>query len=351
MADDPVSLAAVGSDRIERQPGELRLICAHSKGWNARRPGAQTRAAHPGTAVSWAGRLFEVVGEDPSPDGGVSYRLAAWPEEQAIRTMEAYDDASERLRAARRAEEVRDSRRLGLSILLAPVAGFLPGAIQRRMEREFSAPARAMTITSGLIELAVGVVAWLNALAASLGGATSGPSLPLPLSVYLITESAVRIGSAWVMERPMGTILTEIPWALFRRARDGPGESAVPPLEIRRRDRFHMLEAVLALLSEAEQVRLRREFSFDPILWGRRTAAVLWIVGGANASVALLNLLVAHSGAVDLAWLLAGSALVLEQAARLRRLREGRPAGSVLGALVRPLARPLFAPTLPASPA
>jgi hypothetical protein len=122
-------------------------------------------------------------------------------------------------------------------------------------------------------------------------------------------------------------------------------------LEIRRRDRFHMLEAVLALLSEAEQVRLRREFSFDPILWGRRTAAVLWIVGGANASVALLNLLVAHSGAVDLAWLLAGSALVLEQAARLRRLREGRPAGSVLGALVRPLARPLFAPTLPASPA
>jgi hypothetical protein len=354
MSEPPPGLTAFGSDRVERRPGdEILLICPHMKGWNARRPGAQTRAAHPGTAVSWAGRLFEVVGEVPRADGGVVYRLAAWPQEQTIRTLEAYDEPAEARRAAARAETRRDSRRLGLSLLLAPLVGLLPGSVQRRMERDFGAPARTMTLTSGLVELAIGVVGWLLGMAAALGGsfAREGGApliarLPLPLCVLLILDASVRLASAFVMERAMGTIVTELPYALLRRKRE-PG-AVEPTSATLRRDRYHMLEAVLP---EAEQIRLRRDYGFDPILWGTRTAALLGIVGGVNAALAVVNAAVGAATLADLLWLLAGGALALEQVARRRRLRLGRPAGSVLGALVRPFARPLFeTPTPPASP-
>jgi hypothetical protein len=356
MTEPPPGLSAFGSDRFERRPGgEILLICPHTKGWNARGPGGQTRAAHPGTAVSWAGELFEVVGEVARADGGVVYRLAAWPQEQTIRTLEAYDEPSEAHRAAVRAETRRDSRLLGLSLLLAPLVGLLPGSVQRRMERDFGAPARTMTLTSGLVELAVGVVGWLFGMAAALGGgfAREGGApfiarLPLPLCVLLILDASVRLASAFVMERAMGTIVTELPYALLRRRRE-PG-AAEPPAATRRRDRYHMLEAVLALLPEAEQIRLRGDYGFDPILWGRRTAALLGLVGGVNAALALVNAAVGAATPADLLWLLAGGGLAIEQVARRRRLRQGRPAGSVLGALVRPFASPLFAPRPPASP-
>jgi hypothetical protein len=47
-------------------------------------------------------------------------------------------------------------------------------------------------------------------------------------------------------------------------------------------------------------------------------------------------------GIGDLLWLLASAALSAEQIARLRRIAQGKPAGSVFGALVRPMAETLL---------
>ena len=49
------------------------------------------------------------------------------------------------------------------------------------------------------------------------------------------------------------------------------------------------------------------------------------------------------AGVSDVVWLVAGCGLVLEQVLRWEALSRGRPAGSVLGGAVRPLARKLLA--------
>src|SRR5207253_10540081 len=51
-----------------------------------------------------------------------------------------------------------------------------------------------------------------------------------------------------------------------------------------------------------------------------------------------------HDDFWDFAWLLVGGYLCVEQIVRRRRFGQGHPAGSVLGALVRPLARSLLEP-------
>jgi hypothetical protein len=103
-----------------------------------------------------------------------------------------------------------------------------------------------------------------------------------------------------------------------------------------------MLEPFLSLLSPEEQGRLEERFGFDPIRWGKITAALILLVCGANVFTAAVNAAASRAGGADAAWLLLGTPLTLEQIARWRRLRELRPAGSVLGALVRPLARRLL---------
>jgi hypothetical protein len=307
--------------------------------------------------VSWCDRIFEVVAADPMAGGAICYRLVPWPEAHAIRTLQQYDEAAEAARDAARAEESRGLRHRGFSILLAPLAGLLPGHVQRQMEREFGAPARAMTISSSLLLFALGIVTLVFGFSAAVGGAIGqsgrpgGPTLPLLLGIFCLSESSVRLASAWLLERPMGLLAVEIPYALFRRDRRRLAPLEPPPGTLRK-DRYRMLEALLALLPPSEQARLTREFGFDALLWGRRTALLLGIVAGLNAAVAVLNAVYGAGSAADGIWFLAGGLLAVEQAMRLARLRAGKPAGSVLGAFVRPLARPLLeaAPRPPASP-
>ena len=55
-----------------------------------------------------------------------------------------------------------------------------------------------------------------------------------------------------------------------------------------------------------------------------------------------MNVWAPHFTFGDALWLLIGGFLVLEQMGRWKKLKAGAPAGSILGALVRPLAKPLL---------
>jgi hypothetical protein len=72
------------------------------------------------------------------------------------------------------------------------------------------------------------------------------------------------------------------------------------------------------------------------------TAIILLVVGGANVVASLIAFAAGAGGLGDLLWLLAGAALSAEQIGRLRRIAQGKPAGSVFGALVRPMAESLL---------
>ncbi|MEP6995818.1 MAG: hypothetical protein ABI968_14945 [Acidobacteriota bacterium] len=353
------SRRAFGADRLDAGAGgEIWLVCPVPKSWAPRQDKTLTRAEYPGTAVSWQGGVFEVLRAEPLTDGSIRYRLAAWEEGHAIRRMEQYDDASQAARETESGDRRDRVRHRRLSILLAPLAGLLPGAKQKDMESEFGAPALAMTISSALPLFVIGFLGLFRNLIGGLGGGLGLPGYlapPFPVALYLFGESALRLASAFAMGEPMGSLPVVIAYEAWKEARaPGPEPHADPSaaaqsrgdlaLERSLHDRYTMLEPLLSLLPPSDQRVLNARFGFDPIRWGRLTMGVLILVGGANALIALMNFGVGAGGFIDGFWLLAGGFLCVEQLRRRKLLKAGQPAASVLGALVRPLAKPLLAP-------
>lgn len=354
-----------GTDRVEPSPdGGVWLICREPRGWTARRGRAQTGAEYPGTAVRWETEIFEVVEAIAGRDGTQRYRLEPWPDRHAIRAIQTYDAATPERRSRERSGYRTSVAKRRLAILFAPLLGHLPGPVQKRMESEFGAPALGMTVASALPLFALGMVSWLYSMAAAYGAGLSagganpaegGPSipslLPLPLALYLVVESGIRLGLAFVQAGPVGSLPGILVFAIVTGIRGSQSVSApsfrgLPASpEQALRDRYRMLEAVLALLTPAEQESLARRFGFEPLRWGRITAVLLLIVGGANVLASLIAFAAGAGGLGDLLWLLAGAALSAEQIARLRRIARGQPAGSALGAIVRPMAGKLLRPS------
>ncbi|MFY9551414.1 MAG: hypothetical protein WAU32_09715, partial [Thermoanaerobaculia bacterium] len=318
-------LSTFGADRVEAGPGqETVLLCPVSKvSWAPRREKTLTTAAYPGTAVEWGGLLFEVRRAEPLADGGMRYVLAPWEEGHAIRRLERYDEQSELARARTREDLVSGVRKRRLSILLAPLAGLLPGAVQKDMESEFGAPSIAMTISSALPLFVVG---FLGVFERFLGGLGAGLGLsgwltpPGPIALYLFAESALRLGSAIAMGEPMGSFPVVFAYQAWREAREpkpAAGQAAAPEDAARdASDRFRMLEPLLSLLSPAEQEVLIERFRFEPVRWGKLTAAILLLLAGTNFLVALVNLAAGAFGPTDFVWLVAGGFLSWEQIRR-----------------------------------
>ena len=223
---------AFGADRIETaEGGEIWVVSPNPKAWLPRQEKTLTRAEYPGTAVDWMGGVFEVLRAEPLPDGGMRYRLAPWEDAHTIRRMERYDADSETARAAE-SRDGRDRVRKGhLSILLAPLAGFLPGAVQKEMENEFGAPAVAMTISSALPLAAIGFLGVFAHFLGSIGGALGFAvwiSPPFPIALYLFAESTLRLASAVAMSEPMGSLPVVVAWQVWREAREPARELSEP---------------------------------------------------------------------------------------------------------------------------
>jgi hypothetical protein len=242
-------MRAFGTDRVEASAGGARVLtCDASKGWRARRPRTGTSPEHPGTAVAWEGAIFEVREAGATPSGGVRYTLAPWEDRHTVRVLERYDAESEgvRLREGQRREGALRRRRG--SLLLAPLLGHLPGGVQRRMEEEFGAPARAMTIASALPMLVLGALGMLAFLIESFGGGAAfagWPILPLPFALYFFVESAIRLGIAFAQEKPMGSAAGVLIHALWTTVRTGrppaprgyASRPGAPPGESKEEDR------------------------------------------------------------------------------------------------------------------
>jgi hypothetical protein len=201
-------------------------VAARDKSWTGRTERTLTRAEHPGTAVEWGGRVYEVHDVMPASDGSVLYRLAPWEDRHAIRRMERYDALSEEIREIERRDRRRDHEKRRLTILLAPLAGLLPRDVQKRMERDFGAPSIAMTISSAAPLFAVGFLGLFAHLVGMAGGTAPLPGWlapPLPIAMYLFLESAGRLMSAMATGEPLGSLAIELAYAILRAVRGDPG--------------------------------------------------------------------------------------------------------------------------------
>jgi hypothetical protein len=341
---------AHGHDRLlPQKDGSFLLDCPMPKGWIGRKTGTQTSAEHPGTAVRWEDQIFEVVEAAPGQLGGIRYRLAPWEGRHAIRVVAAYDKAAEEARGHEQAERLAGIWKRRASILLAPFAGLLPASVQLRMEGDFGAPARWMTFSSAFPLFLIGVLRILDARLTMMGAGALLPhwlALPIFLAVYFALESAVRLWSLIFAGEPMGSLPGVFAHEVWRLATGTsvPISARSPSPRWDPKDIYKMLEPFLALLSLEEQEWIEGRHSFDPLRWGRRSAILVAILAITNVVISLGMVAQGHDDFWDFAWLLVGGYLCVEQVVRLRRIGQGHPAGSVLGALVRPLARSLLDP-------
>lgn len=271
--------------------------------------------------------------------------------------MERYDAVAEEIREGERRDRKNDDTKRRLSILLAPVAGLLPGSVQKRMEHDFGASAVLMTVASAAPLFVVGFLGLVGVLVA-MAGATLPLSAwlapPAPIAAYLFLESAVRLASAIGAGEPMGTLAAALAVAAWQaangkapRAPAGEPSPEALPADVenaRNRELFRVLEPVLALLSPSEQERLTARFGFDALRWGRRTAAVLLAAAASNTVFSFASLSQPGGFLGEILWALPALYLAAEQVRRLRSLNAGRPDGSILGRLVRGFAKPLLGP-------
>jgi hypothetical protein len=222
--------SALGDDRIEdASEREILLVCPISKGWGGRTARTAVRAAHPGTAVGWEDRIYEVLAAEPRSDGTMRYRLGPWEEGQAIRSFERYDAEAEQKRSAARQDLAAGFRKRRWSIVLAPFAGLLPGSVQKGMERDFGAPVLAMTISSALPLFVVGFLGMFRNLLEVAGGRLGWPAWvapPATIALYLFGESALRLASAIAGGEPMGSLPVVLAYTAWKKARGESPEDA-----------------------------------------------------------------------------------------------------------------------------
>lgn len=338
----PPPSAAHGGDRIAVKPdGTIVLQSPFNKGWVPRREKDLVHAAFPGTCIQWGEEHFEVVRADPA-GGGVRYLLRPWDDSNAIRTMDGYDEESERLRGERRAADAGRRIKRKLSLGLSIVLGDLPAAMQEEMESEYGVDASRLTLVSIIPLFIWGGGSLVFAMAAMFGAPPPVPRSLLGPGLYFFVESLVRFAYAMSTRSPMGSLPVVLVAETIRhvsgKGRKGPAKLQPLPIEpsIAERDAYRLREPYLALLPPDQQLELAARFGFDPILWGKRTA---WLI----LFFSLLGVATGVSNGGVSGWIaaLAAGFCSGEQIARLRRLGRGLPAGSIFGVVVGPLARRL----------
>src|SRR5438876_8920312 len=109
---DRLQPAEAGSDR------DFYIFSVHEKsGWRCRQPGDLTHAPHPGTAINYEDRIYEIIAIDSAPAPyNYRYSLRGWEEHFAIRQIFPYTPEIARQHARSFQEKRNQARRHGWAI-------------------------------------------------------------------------------------------------------------------------------------------------------------------------------------------------------------------------------------------
>lgn len=340
-------MQAYGSDRVRPGDGEqLVLLSRIPKAWTPRAPKTLTTAEFPGTAVLWEEQYFEVISAEALPQGGVRYVLEPWQEMHAMRTTDRYDDNREAERVADyRALLSRETKRKSAKVL-ALLAGHLPAGVQEEMGRELGISSTRLTMVSalGIYAVVIALVLWIVA------GMMAQTPRPLPAYIvtgYLFVETSFRFMVAWLIGRPAGSAVGVIAYLLYYFTMADRTRAVSPfarekgtlvpigetPEERAATDALLMREALVTLLSPADQARVAARFGYDYRHQSSIIATIILIFALLGVATSV------HRGAV-ISFVIA-AVIAAEQIYRLAILRS-RPAGSILGIAARPFVRKLL---------
>lgn len=349
-------MEAYGTDRVRPGKGDQYILfCRRPKGWLARVPKTHTRALHPGTAVVWEERIFEVVIAEEGPGGSVRYVLEPWRDEHIIRVSESYDEASEAQRETAFTAAAGREKKRKFANLAGIFTGLLPAVVQEELASDLGLLPAKLTSLSLLLPLAY--IVWVAQVMVRDLLDPAGKTLPLALGLsagYFFVESGIRLYVVWFNRRPIasapGFFGYLLYYLLIGRARGAispftvpKGEKlfiTTPPDDVALRDAYTIREPFLTLLSPEEQKALQERFGFN---YRTHAFLVAWVllafaVAGVVSSVVSLQngLRLGPIASLIVAILVSG-----EQATRLSALQKG-PAGSFLAVVVRPFTRKLL---------
>lgn len=340
-------MQAYGSDRVRPGDGEQFVLLSRiPKRWTPRAVKTLTSAEFPGTAVLWEERYFEVVDAEALPQGGVRYVLEPWQDMHVMRTTDRYDAESEAERLIEYRAQLSRERKRKSANALAMLVGHFPGAVQEEIGRELGILATRMTIVSTIPVYAavIALVLWI------VDGIMSGTPRPLPVYVvtgYLLIESSFRFVVAWLIGRPIGSPAGTVGYLIyhftvadrtravspFAREKGTLVTISEAPEERKASDALLMREALVTLLSPADQARVAERFGYDY----RHQSS---IIAGVILFFAVIGVATSVQRGAVLSFLLA-AVIAAEQIYRLIVLRR-RPAGSFLGIAARPFVRKLL---------
>lgn len=328
--------------------GAFRVDAPHDKpGWRPRRAATGTLGELAGTAVALDGELYEVTRAEPAARGtGWSYWLRPWDEQEPVRGLVSYG-AEEVAREA--AARVARQRRQGASALLvvaAPVVGLLPAADQRRLEVDFGFPAARATLLGAVLALGTAFAVLVLGLAQNVSPQPDAKFAwaadAVPAALYFAVESWVRLWSALQLGEPMGSLPVWLPVSVLRALRAPARVADARERRARREMWVETLEPFLGLLDESTQEQLARSF---PQLDAHRGTRASILGAGAFAAVSLLVAalhLATEPRLGDVLVLVVAGALGIEAWSRHLGWRRGQIRGSVIGLVLRPLARRLL---------
>jgi hypothetical protein len=330
--------------------GTSYLWCrAEKEGWVPRRPANDVHREFPGTCVRWDGEYFEVSRIEALP-AGVRYALVPWSDSHTMRTLVDYGAEAEAKREEDRKAERSRRAKAARFTLFSLATGLLPAERQHELESELGVSGQMATIVSAIGLFMVGVAS----LSSIAGAAISGSGLPLPLWIhilggYFLFESIVRIRMVLAQSSPIGSFPVVLLWKIVAALRGKkPLRSATPKLEWEldqatlHSDAYTLREPFLAFLSPTEQRLLEERYGFDWRRRGNAGALVLLIFAIFVAATTVPAITQGSGSPGNWITLMMMALLGWEQIGRLRQIATGDPAGSFLGAFVRPFSRKLL---------
>lgn len=353
---------AYGGDQlISASREQIEIHSALDKGWRPNMPRTHTSAEYPGTPVHWDDHWYEVITVETTRSGARLYTLKPWRDKFPIRNPSEYSEATAKALKAQHAQTLRREKASRSLLLSGLVIGHAPAHAQLEIEREYGLSATTLSLVSmlGPFLFAVWAASHMH-IPGITSGTTDASRWQALLGGYWGLESAIRVRLVLARGTPIGSVLGLIGyeiWQLvssrgkaFDRRASVKAETKLskdfsldPSAAVVQQDAYEMRAPLLSFLSPAEQLRMAEWYGFDPIKRGRATAITIAVFTalGVVTSIRVLN---TNLGDVA-AWcsLVMAGYLLVEQLVRLNTFSSGKPAGSVLGVLARPLCRKLLA--------
>ena len=239
-------------------------------GWQPRAPGDRIRVAHPGTAVSYGEKLYEVMAIEPAAGTSYAYRYALrrWDDSFVVRKVVPYSREAAVAGAVEVRERVRRHRQHSWLIYLFPLTGLLPTPLLRRWQREWGLPMRAASFAS---VVAIGLPAVFLFWREFLRPDRAGSPAVVAVAGFILLEQLARLFWLLPSNEAIGSLTLTALWGLLVLATGG------------RLETDGVWRAVYHLAAERDEVRYLKEQPWDvevrsvfrdPVLLGPRPVRV-----------------------------------------------------------------------------